>query len=145
MATVTGRAYNVQLIDSGSGHAIGAEGVAADTALPLHTCFVDIDNNGLVFPAGDTLSTSVPAAIQNSRRDKRTVTVIGVAMAANMVRLSKTLCFKTLAITSGGITTITFIPTEEDYSTTTDAAIAAADVIQRPFKLFCSYTLSASG
>ncbi len=145
MATVTGRAFNVVLIKSGTAETLGAEGIAADTALPLHASYVDIDHNATAVAAGDTLSTSVAAAIQNSRRDGRTVTMISVAFGGNMQRLNKTLTMKTLTLTSNGITTVTFIPAEEDYTTTTDGAIAAADVIQKPFRLYVAYTLSAAG
>lgn len=140
MSTVVGRAFNVVLIKSAD--PIGAEGVAADTALPLHCAFFDFDNAGLAVAAGDTLTCLPAAAIQNSRRDGRTVTLISIAMAGNMMRLSKTLTMKTLTLTAGGITTVTAIPAEEDYTTTTDGDIAAAVILNRPFEFLIAYSES---
>lgn len=81
MATVTGSVQAVELV-RGPDDAYGAEGAT----YTMYSAAVSIWNNtASTVGAGDTLSTNVATAIQNSRRDGKTVTVRSCAVVGAAV------------------------------------------------------------
>jgi len=131
MPTITGRAINV-VIEKGDDAAWGGEAAAGNVKLAL----VTVDHSATALAAGDTLSTDVATAIELHRSGK-TVTPrsVSMAQAAYDSTNSRSLAGKTFAVSGDNAT---FIPTTNDWTTT--AAIAAADVLTRPYILAVGYT-----
>lgn len=154
MSTVNGRVINTRILGDTNWSAFTGEGTAADTAVPLKLAVIQVDHNALAVAAGDTISVSPTTAtqgIQNAVKNGKTATMryaccisnaftVGVAGVGDAE--TKSLTAKTITITAGGITTFTFIPAEEDYTTTTDGDIAAAVILNRPFEFLIAYSES---
>lgn len=132
MATTTGRAINV-VLEKGDDAAWNGEAAAGNVKLAL----VTVDHSATLVNAGDTLSVDVATAIEGAARDGKTVTprCMSLAQAAYDTTNSRSLAGKTFAVSGDNAT---FIPTTNDWST--NAAIAAADVLTRPYLLSVGYT-----
>lgn len=87
----------------------------------------------------DTLDTVMATAIQNQRRNGKTVTLRYASVALSAITQSAAGVRAEVSATIGGTTTRTLAPTtQSDYST--NATIAADDTFLRPFGIACTWT-----
>lgn len=87
---------------------------------------------------GDTISLNLATAIQNVRRNGKTVTIRSATMArpARNSTTNASVAYKTVALSAP---TLTFIPTTSDYST--NLAVGATDNLTiRSWSAFVAFT-----
>lgn len=119
---------------------------ASDAGLnALNIATVYVDNNSVSWVGGtDTVTLNLATAIQNSRRDGKTVTIQGLPVVTQCLTTQSTAGAEVpyCAFLSLSSNTVTLTPKSNGYLTgSTDATIGALPAV-RPYAITCAYSVA---
>ncbi len=133
MAVVSGT------ITSVGQHSTNAGPVVNGSSVPVMSCVIAATFTGTYAQADDATITAIPTAIQNSRRDGKTVVMLGMTMESPGLEGTTPIGAGPLFTLSGG-TAAVFPLTTSDMST--EHAGAALSTFTRPILFRVTYSLA---
>jgi len=119
-------------------HRTNAGPVTNASGVPIFSCVVAATFAGTYAQADDATLTAVPTAIQNSRRDGKTVVMVGMTMEQPGLEGTTPIGAGPLFTLSGGVDAV-FPLTTGDLST--EHANAALSDFNRPIQFAVTYSL----